>query len=301
MTRLIIGANGQVGYQLTKIAESGDKKTISLTKAQLDITSEKEVKSAFQRYQPTIVINAAAYTAVDMAEKNKTLAQAVNCSGVKHLAKSCQRKQVPLLHISTDFVFDGAKDKAYTPQDPTNPLSIYGQTKLAGEEVIRRNCERYIILRTSWVFGSHGDNFVHTILRLAIERHELKVVADQQGAPTSAASIAHCLLNICNAIEINGQIPWGTYHFSNTPCTTWHRFAEEIISQCRSAGLLKHEVKVQPISTAEYPTPAKRPRNSCLDMIDTQRLLGIKQTLWKDELVKVIHQLSSEPRYSCCI
>jgi dTDP-4-dehydrorhamnose reductase len=228
-----------------------------------------------------VAINAAAYTAVDRAEQEPALAFAVNRDGPAHLAAACARSNIPLLHISTDYVYDGAKIDPYVEDDPTTPLGVYGASKLAGDEAVRRLLPRHLILRVSWVFGIHGHNFVKTILRLARERQELRVVADQYGGPTFAGDIADTLLDLAGRIaEIDARDAWGVYHYCGEPVTTWHGFASAIIELARARESLPVKT-VTAITTTDYPTPAARPVNSVLDCAKLAARFGIRPRPWR--------------------
>jgi dTDP-4-dehydrorhamnose reductase len=287
---LVTGANGQVGHELTLQREYAGQVLRCLPREQFDITDPDMVNARMAELKPALVINAAAYTAVDRAETEAEQAFAVNRYGVALLAEACSRHAVPLLHISTDYVFDGRQKNAYREDAPVNPAGIYGKSKLAGEMEIRQRLEKHIILRTSWVFGAHGHNFVKTMLRLGRERRELKIVNDQFGGPTAAADIAEALLRIGQKILSEKNIPWGTYHFSGAPDTTWYRFAEEIFRQARKSGY--QPPNLEPITSDEYPTPAKRPTNSALDCGKIERNFGITRPDWKRGLARVLDVIS---------
>lgn len=286
MTVLVTGAGGQVGHEL--IARSGHIPILGLNRSQLDIRDAAAVQRVITGKAITAVVNAAAYTAVDRAEQDAENAFAINRDAVGVLADACRIAGIPLFHISTDYVFDGEKQGAYNESDLPNPTGVYGQSKLEGEQILRERLDRHLILRVSWVFGAHGNNFVRTMLRLARERGEVKVVADQHGAPTPAAAIADALLKLVER-HLSGQtIPWGTYHYTGTPCTTWHGFAEVIFHEAYRLGLLAHLPKLHSISTTDYPTPAKRPRNSHLDNTLAQAVLGLEPRDWRFGLNDVL-------------
>ncbi len=291
MRVLITGAHGQVGHELMRLVPDGVE-AIGMGSAELDIADAAQVAAVVERVQPQLIINAAAYTAVDRAESEPERAYAVNRDGVAHLAAAAERLGVPLLHISTDYVFAGDATTPYDEQDATAPTGVYGASKLAGELALVAGCSRYMILRTSWVFGAHGNNFVKTMLRLGRERDELSVVADQQGCPTSAASIARALWALAQQYRDSGELQWGTYHFSGSPACSWHEFALEIFRQGRESGLLAKVPHVKAISTAAYPTPAKRPAWSVLDCSKLQAAQGITQTDWRHELRTVLVELA---------
>lgn len=285
------GADGQVGWEVIRLAKKTSHQLIALGRDQLDITDEQSVYKTVNHYSPDILINAAAYTAVDKAEEDQAAAYSVNRDGVGYLAQACKENAIPMLHISTDYVFDGEKDGAYEVDDTATPQSIYGASKWEGEESLRSTLAEHIILRTSWVFGRNGNNFVKTMLRLGQDRDELKVVADQQGAPTSAHRIAACLLELCGRYEQDKKLPWGSYHFTGKPQTTWFEFAQDIFSEGRKLGLLDHEVNVVPIKTDEYPTLAKRPPNSRLSTHLTESRLKVTTPCWRKDLVDVLTYL----------
>ena len=286
-TILITGAGGQVGHELS-IARSPCH-LISLGRDQLDITEPEQISSAFAKHRPDIVINAAAYTQVDRAESEQELAFAINRDAVLHLARACHEHDVPLLHVSTDYVFAGDQQGAYREDDDTAPLGVYGASKLAGEEALRAELSRHIILRTSWVFSATGNNFVKTMLQLGRERSELGIVDDQYGCPTSARSIAEVLLEIAQGYLEGHPVEWGTYHFCGSPATTWYDFAEEIFAQAGGYEALK----VNRIATADYPTPVARPMNSVLDCARLGACFGIQSVCWEHELRMVLDQLST--------
>jgi len=282
---LIVGAGGQVGHELT-IAQS-PYRLIPLTRADLDIDNAVAIEKAFNTHTPQIVINAAAYTAVDKAEHETDAAFAINRDAVGNLARACQQASIPLLHISTDYVFDGKSSEAYKEDDPIAPQSTYGLSKAAGEAILRATLDQHIILRSSWVFSATGNNFVKTMLRLGKERAELGIIDDQTGCPTSARSIAEVLLGIAHRYLQGEEIPWGTYHYCNQPETTWFDFARAIFKQ---AGGYENLV-VNAIKTSEYLTPAARPMNSVLDCGKLETNFGIGRAGWRDELEMVLGEL----------
>ena len=256
----------------------------------LDITDKTQVKNRLEKSQPSFVVNAAAYTKVDQAETEQNLAFAVNRDGPANLAEICAMFEVPLIHISTDFVFDGKKSSPYIESDPISPLSIYGISKKEGENEVRSRLKKYIILRTAWLYGVHGQNFVKTMLRLGKEKEVIPVVADQFGSPTSAADLAEAILNIISKIKHSSDINWGTYHYCGLGITTWHKFAEEILNLARQYISIK-TTNVKPISTAEYPTEAIRPCFSALDCSLIKKNFRINPKPWQDSLKTVIRQL----------
>ncbi|WP_417778265.1 dTDP-4-dehydrorhamnose reductase [Stutzerimonas xanthomarina] len=292
MRVLIAGAAGQVGQELLRLApERAD--IVAMDRTSLDIADASQVAAVIARVKPELIFNAAAYTAVDKAESERNLVWAVNCDGVANLATAAQQAGIPLLHISTDYVFDGTGQQPYSETSATGPTGVYGASKLAGEQALVRQCTRHIILRTSWVFGAQGNNFVKTMLRLGGGRDKLGVVADQRGCPTSAASIADTLWSLAKQFETQGTLKWGTYHFSNAPACSWHEFAVAIFDQGLGADLLDRVPAVDAIATRDYPTPACRPAWSVLDCSKLKAAYGITQPDWRNELGKMLAQLKS--------
>ena len=292
MTILITGANGQVGREL---ATRADASVLALDRSALDITDRELVLATLQRIRPGVVINAAAYTAVDKAEQEPGKAFSINRDGAACLASACSTLGVPLLHLSTDYVFDGLKMSPYLETDLTSPQGVYARSKWQGEQQIRNGLRQHLILRVSWVFGAHGNNFVKTILRLARERPQLRVIADQHGCPTYAGDIADALLSLARQIQNGQDLVWGTYHYTGTPATTWHGFASEIVSRAYASGLIATAPPVQPISTAEYPLPAPRPANSLLDCSGAENQLGLHRRDWRRGLDHVLQSLAENP------
>jgi dTDP-4-dehydrorhamnose reductase len=289
MKILVTGANGQLGSTLSELGVTLHLNMVALTRTELDITDPIAVQAAFDRYSPDILINAAAYTAVDKAESEPELAFAINEYAPALLAKVCAMQCIPLLHISTDYVFDGEQSSPYTEQDAVHPIGVYARSKEAGERAVRESLRKHIILRTSWVFSPEGACFPNTILRLAKERSSLSVVSDQRGGPTSARSIALCLLQIAKRYETEGDLPWGTYHFSQTPYVSWFEFATQIVGQAKTAGLLSSDCEVKPCGSEQYPTPVKRPANSCLQIAKIQANFRIEESRWEDDLKQLIN------------
>ncbi|WP_416137035.1 dTDP-4-dehydrorhamnose reductase [Halomonas sp. HK25] len=293
MRVLITGANGQVGHELVRLAPEG-MEVIGLSSAELDITRGADVQAKVEQYHPGIVINAAAYTAVDRAEQEPERAYAVNDKGVRHLAQAAASAGVPLLHISTDYVFDGNASTAYLEEDTPCPTGVYGASKLAGEQALAEALPRNIILRTSWVFGSHGNNFVKTMLRLGREREELSVVADQYGCPTSAASIARALWALAVLYRDQGELEWGVYHFAGTPHCTWYDFAEAVFEVAFERGYIHQKPFLNAIGTVDYPTPANRPAWSVLDSSLLNHTFSMAPLDWREELRNVLDELGTQ-------
>lgn len=290
MKLLLFGNKGQVGREIEELAQTNNIEVLGFDIDILDITNQAAVKEVFAKYVDVdIVINAAAYTAVDKAEDEPGQAYAVNCDAVKYLAESCREYDIPLLHISTDYVFSGDANKPYKEDDQTEPLGVYGKTKLAGDQVLANTWEKHVIVRVSWVFGRYGNNFVKTILRLAQERETLGIVGDQCGCPTPAADIARVLLEIAQQIY-NGNEKYGTYHYCGSPATTWYDFATKIIE----LGHNKFDFKLKhlnKITTAEFPTKAARPKNSELKVAKIIQDYKIDRHKWVDYLKQVIAEV----------
>ncbi|KVX03526.1 dTDP-4-dehydrorhamnose reductase [Shewanella frigidimarina] len=284
MKVLVVGKNGQVGSCLVALFTTmPDITLLALDRAQLDITDAIQVVNIVTEFQPDVIINAAAYTYVDNAEQEQQLAYAINRDGPHNLAVAAQKIDAVIIHISTDYVFAGDKLGSYNETDHTQPQGEYGRSKLAGEQAVAAACARHIILRTAWVFGKYGNNFVKTMLRLAKTRDTLGVVADQFGGPTYAGDIASAIVTISKQITDNDHA-YGIYHFSGYPHVSWHAFAESIFNVAQTQGLLTQTINVNEISTQDYPTPAKRPANSTLDCQKIDRIFGIKQSDWQRAL-----------------
>lgn len=294
---LLTGVNGQVGHALHQAL--GHQKSlcdelICLDRSQLDLSNQQAIRDAVQTIKPDLIINPAAYTAVDKAESESELAYAINATAPGVFAEEAVKLGAKLIHFSTDYVYAGNKIGAYVEDDTTAPLSVYGKSKLAGEEAIRAVGLPHLIFRTSWVYGAYGKNFLHTILRLAKERETLTIVADQAGAPTSSRNISDAVTKVLGQWSGDSS---GTYHLVNAGNTTWHGFAVAIIEQysClqRENGWPPLNVKhIQAITTAEYPTPAVRPANSCLDCSQLSRDFSISMPSWHDALVTELKALS---------
>jgi dTDP-4-dehydrorhamnose reductase len=288
MKVLVLGSHGQVGRELCRRDWPADCELAAYDRDGIDITSREAVFAAVAAERPDVVVNAAAYTAVDRAESEPDAAWAGNCTGPANLAAACAGAAIPLIHISTDYVFDGSKASPYCEDDPVNPLGVYGRSKEAGDRAVREVLSEHVILRTAWVYSAHGHNFVKTMLRLAAERPALRVVADQTGSPTNAADIAAALAEVVRLIAA-GDRRWGTYHFTGAGAVTWHGFAEAIFALAepwRGPAPL-----VEAIATADYPTPARRPANSVLDCSRIGDAFGIVPRRWLDALAEVIDEI----------
>jgi len=285
----VIGSNGQLGWELCRRGKAHGFEVIPLDIPYFDITDPATVEKAVNNHDDiSLVINASAYTAVDKAETEQELAFAINRDGPSYLASSCAEAEIPLIHISTDYVFDGAKKEPYLETDSISPLGVYGKSKAEGETKVRHYLTEHIIIRTSWLYGIHGNNFVKTMLRLGKEGEILRVVADQYGCPTCAADLAEAILTIAKKINEKHDCAWGTYHFCGAGETTWHGFAEKIFELAR-----QHESfaikKVEPITTAEYPTPARRPSNSVMDCSMLTKEFGVRPAQWQESLASMIY------------
>ena len=287
MKVLVTGSNGQVGYCLVQQLRQQNADFLALDRDQLDITQRQAVWQTVSDYRPDVIINAAAYTAVDKAESEAEQAFAINRDGAAYLAEAAQQIGAAMLHISTDYVFDGQATQPYTETDATAPQGVYGQSKLAGEQAVLATCSRSIILRTAWVFGEHGHNFVKTMLRLGRERDSLGIVSDQHGAPTYAGDIAAALLHIAHHITQGKPTEYGIYHFSGKPYVSWYQFAEAIFQQAQQQGILANTPQLLAIATPDYPTPAKRPANSCLQLDKIQQAFGISPSDWQQALTQL--------------
>lgn len=299
MTVLVFGANGQVGQELLRaLASSGEVQgaTRSGTLAdggaclQADFGEAEVVVGLLDRVRPRIVVNAAAHTAVDRAEHEMEAAFAANAATPGAIARWCAAHAVPLVHYSTDYVFDGTGSRPYRPDDATAPLGVYGASKLAGEAAIRAAGGRHLIFRTAWVYAAHGQNFLRTMLRVGAERDVLRVVADQVGTPTPAALIA----DVTAQVLAREGAPSGTWHLTAEGKTSWHGFAEAIFAGAVARGLIARAPRVEPITTADYPTPARRPAYSRLDTTALQRDFGIALPTWQQGLDRVLDQLASD-------
>ncbi|MBO2560434.1 dTDP-4-dehydrorhamnose reductase [Shewanella algae] len=283
MKVLITGCNGQVGHclteRLTKQAE-----VLALDYEGLDITDRDAVLNTVAEFLPNYIINAAAHTAVDRAEQEVKLSYAINRDGPSYLAEAAKECGAVMLHISTDYVFDGVGDKPYQESDTTGPQCVYGKSKLAGEQAVAESCPEHLILRTAWVFGEHGNNFVKTMLRLAQSRDELSIVGDQFGGPTYAGAIADALIAMVQHLEQGKQAKWGVYHFSGMPYASWFDFANAIFQAAEQHNVLTKQPKLSAIPSSAYPTPAKRPANSRLDCSKIENQFGIKPSDWNAAL-----------------
>ncbi len=295
MNVLITGANGQLGRELVRLGQTVDFEVYPFDRQQLDITDKNRLNRVLERISPSVVINAAAYTHVDRAENESDLAYAVNTNGPAYLARYCADKRLALIHISTDYVFDGTQDRPYKESDPIAPLGIYGHSKAQGESAVRSTLANHIIVRTSWLYGVYRHNFVKTILKLAAERKSLRVVADQSGSPTSAEDLAKTVLIIAEKIGTHKKSEWGTYHYCGAGITSWHGLAKKVIELATPYATLQTR-QVEAISTAEWPTPAPRPPYSALNCTRLKNQFGIDPQPWQQSLKQTISRIFSEGR-----
>lgn len=290
---LLTGKNGQVGFELQRaLAPLGE--VVAVGTADCDLSDAGAIRALLQRVQPSLIVNPAAYTAVDKAESDADKARAVNADAPGVLGEEASRLGAPVIHYSTDYVYDGNKDGIYLESDPVAPQSVYGQTKLDGERALEAATPQHVILRTSWVVGAHGGNFAKTMLRLAAEREELKVVADQFGAPTSAALIADVTAHIARQLLRDGVdgFPFGVYHLAAAGETSWHAYAQYVIAEAIGMGkpLKATPERVLPIPASSYPTPAKRPQNSRLDTGKLRQTFGLHLPVWQDGVKHILQQ-----------
>lgn len=287
MKVLITGKNGQVGNSLvSQLQAMSSVSFLALSRDEFDITNAAQVDKIVNEYKPTIIINAAAYTAVDKAESEPELAHAINCLGPRNLAKAATNVNATIIHISTDYVFAGDKLGLYSELDQVDPQGIYGQTKLAGEHAVMQECSAHIILRTAWVFSEFGNNFVKTMLRLAQARDTLGVVSDQFGGPTYAGDIASAILKVAQHIE-QGSSKFGIYNYSGYPHVSWQEFAKQIFKSALTHNVIAAPITVNTIATTDYPTPAKRPANSKLDCKKITTDFGIVSSDWQSALKNI--------------
>ena len=284
MVVLVTGSNGQLGQSLQFVAKKHPEITfIFCDSKQLNITDFENVNAIFKQHKPNFCINAAAYTAVDKAESEPEKAHLINVVGAKNLAEACKEFNTVLLHISTDFVFDGTSIIPYLETDVPNPTGVYGQTKLEGEKAIQATFDNYYIIRTSWVYSQFGANFMKTMLRLASERDSISVVNDQIGTPTNAVDLANVLLSIANF-----KPSFGIYNFSNQGQCSWYDFSAEIFKQNNNV------IDLKPIPSSQFPTPAKRPNFSVLDKSKIENWLKIEIKTWQESLKTVVFSVTTE-------
>lgn len=290
MKILVIGREGQLARGLAEAAGAG-LEIVAVGRPQIDLTDARSAADAIARARPGVVVNAAAYTSVDRAESEPDIAMAVNASGAEHVARACAAGAIPLIHLSTDYVFDGNKNQPYLEDDAVGPINAYGRSKLDGEVRVARACPQHLILRTAWVHSPWGSNFVKTMLRLAGER-QIRVVDDVRGSPTYAPHLANLVLALARKIKTDAAaIPWGTYHAVSAGDTTWCGFAREVFRCAREHGLPAAEVV--PIGTADYPTAARRPINSRLDCTKLRRSFALELPDWQEGVRDCVARLAA--------
>lgn len=292
---LVIGRSGQIAQALAGLGHIAGRPVVAAGRPEVDLGAPDTLAAALARHNPAFVVNAGAFTAVDEAESRQAEAFAANAQGPGALARACAAADIPLLHISTDYVFDGTGRRPYREDDPVAPASVYGASKANGESEVRAAGGRHLIVRTAWVYSHTGRNFVKTMLRLGAERPELAVVDDQQGSPTYAVDAAEAMAGMIAAVlaEPHGDL-WGTYHVTNAGTTTWYGFAAAIFERAEARGW--RVPKLRPITTAEYPTPAKRPAYSVLDTGKLRRVFGIAPPPWQDALERCLARIEPAER-----
>ena len=283
MKLAVFGAAGQLGAALARVAAQRGVAISGFDRAAADITDPRAVFAALAAAGADVAVNAAAYTAVDKAESEPQAAFAVNRDGAENVAAAASRAGIPVIHVSTDYVFDGTKKGAYVEDDPIAPLGVYGKSKAEGEAAVRDANARAVILRTAWVYGLEGANFVKTMLRLGGEREVLRVVDDQRGCPTFADDLADGIVSIAGKLGAG----WGTYHLTGSGETTWFGFARAIFAEASRLGA--RVPRLEPITTADYPTPAKRPANSVLACVKVKGAFGVELPPWNDGLSRMLH------------
>jgi len=292
MRVVVLGSRGQLACELQRARWPAGTEVVAAGTAQIDLARPATLAPLLAATRPDVVINAAAYTAVDQAESEPGIAHAVNRDGPAHLADLCQRRRIPLLHLSTDYVFDGTKPAAYREDDPVCPINVYGASKAAGEEAVRAGTHRHVIVRTAWVYSAVGHNFVKTMLRLGRQRDEIGVVNDQWGNPTAAADLAAALVTVAGRVAGQEDAPWGTYHFAGTGATTWHGLAEALF--CHLLRETGRRPKLHALTTAQYPTPARRPANSRLACSRFGQVFGLTAPPWQESLTPVLAELLAD-------
>lgn len=282
---LITGARGQVGAALVeRLQTHSSYQVVAYDRASLDISDEQAVERIVQEVQPHILVNAAAYTAVDKAEREADIAYAINADGVRYLARVSKKMDALFIHLSTDYVFDGMSNQVYTELDAPNPQTQYGLSKLSGEKAILEENPSHIILRTAWVFGETGNNFVKTMLHLAKERTSLSIVDDQIGGPTYAGDIANAIIAVMDKWQKEESLPSGIYHYTGMPYVSWYDFAKDIFKEAQLQKLLAQVPVLTAIPTSAYPTPAQRPANSRLELHKIQQVFNIAPSDWQGAL-----------------
>ena len=289
MKILVTGANGQVGKEIRTLSldprfrEDDTWEWVFVSRAELDIAQQSQVDAVISQHQPTVVINTAAYTNVDLAEKEPELAHAVNVDGPRYLAQACQKHGCILIHFSTDYIFDGRHSQPYLETDSPNPLGVYGRTKLLGEQAVQQYCDKHLIFRVTWVFGRYAKNFVSIMLQLMADREEISVVSDQIACPTAGSDIAKMLVRVIPQLTAAFK-QWGIYHYAGLPVVSRFEFAQAIMSIAQEkGGKIK---RILPVTTDHFPTPAERPLYSVLDSSKIKRIFGVNPSDWQQALVE---------------
>lgn len=296
MKILLFGATGQLGTECRKVFQQAGWELLAPSRNQVDFSKPETVALAVESLRPQLVVNACAYTAVDRAESEPQLAGLVNGVSVGRLASACAALRIPTIHISTDYVFDGRAATPYRETSAVCPLNKYGHSKLQGEQLLRLYNPRHILLRTSWVFSAHGNNFVKTMIRLGEQRSELSVVGDQVGCPSYAGDLAVIIGHLVERYQRDGQLPWGTYHCSNADPCSWYDFAQAVMAQAVVCGLLEQQPQLHEITSAEYPFVAARPAYSVLDCSKLETLLETPIPSWRRGLERVCADLAGPVR-----
>lgn len=294
MKIFLIGANGQLGSEVLKLTKNLSIKCKPFSSSDLDITDHEKVSKTIKSENPEIIINASAYTKVDEAETNEKLAFRVNSYAMENLAKCAFQNNSVLIHVSTDYVFCGSNKNGYDENDKTNPKNVYGLSKLEGENHIRSTLKKHFIIRTSWVFGINGKNFIKTVINLAKKNNEINIVNDQFGKPTSASSLAEIILKICLNYFTGKKIDFGTYNFANSPSVTWFEFAQAICKEAFDAKIIKKIPKINPINSEKLNFKAIRPKYSTLKTSKINNALSVNDVLWREELRNFIIALKNE-------
>lgn len=294
MKVFLVGANGQLGSEVLELANDSNIECKAFSSSELDITDHKKVSNLIQAEKPEIIINASAYTKVDDAEEQKDLAFKVNSYAIENLAKCALKNSSVLIHVSTDYVFCGSKKNGYDEKSKTNPKNIYGQSKLEGENHIRSILKKFFIIRTSWVFGKNGKNFIKTVINLAKKNNEINIVDDQYGKPTSASSLAKIILKICMEYPDYKKLDYGIYNFANSPSVSWYQFAQEICKEAFKAKIIKKIPKINPINSEKLNLRANRPQYSILNTSKIKNALFINDALWNEELKDLMYVLKNE-------
>jgi dTDP-4-dehydrorhamnose reductase len=292
MKLLVTGAKGQLGWELMRRTSEGPLAVRGVDLPEVDLCDEDQVQQCFQTAQPDLVINAAAYTDVDGAESNRELCYQVNEAVPRRLARTCRTAGIPLIQVSTDFVFHAPRTTPWLETDPVSPEGVYAASKAAGEVAVRTELDAHLIVRTAWLYGIRGKNFVKTMLTLARDREEIGVVADQVGCPTFAGDLAEALLTMAARVKTGEGLHWGVYHFCGGGQTTWHGLADAAIGLARRRAGIDFKLKRnKPLTTAEYPTPAVRPAYAVLDCTKIQKALNLTIAPWEARLAAVMDDL----------